>query len=202
MTKLLIGSKNPNKIAEISAILSDFELEIRSLADFPDIPDVKETASTFEGNATLKATAWAKYTGLLTIADDSGLCVDALDGAPGVYSARFAGAEKNYAANNAKLLEELKNIPFEKRAATFCTVIALADAEKGLLFTAKGSVKGFILEAPRGTNGFGYDPLFFYPPLQATFAELAPEVKNKVSHRFHALKNFKEKFARFMRNKP
>ena len=191
---LLIGTKNGNKIKEISAILMDFDVEIKSLLDFPDIDDVEETGTTFETNAKQKAEAWARMTGLMTIADDSGLCVDALDGAPGVYSARYAGLDKDYAANNEKLLKVLKNTPEQLRTAHFITVIACATPENGTLFTVTGTVDGLITRELRGDNGFGYDPLFFYPPENATFAEIPAHKKNRLSHRFHALEAFKQKF--------
>ncbi|MCK5341964.1 MAG: XTP/dITP diphosphatase [Candidatus Heimdallarchaeota archaeon] len=191
---LLIGTKNGNKIKEISAILMDFDVEIKSLLDFPDIDDVEETGTTFETNAKQKAEAWARMTGLMTIADDSGLCVDALDGAPGVYSARYVGLDKDYAANNEKLLKVLKNTPEQLRTAHFITVIACATPENGTLFTVTGTVDGLITRELRGDNGFGYDPLFFYPPENATFAEIPAHKKNRLSHRFHALEAFKQKF--------
>ncbi len=191
---LLIGTKNTNKIKEISAILRYFNVEIKSLLDFPEIADVDETGTTFEANARQKAEAWAKSTGFVTIADDSGLCVDALDGAPGVFSARYAGLDKDYTANNEKLLKTLQNTPDERRTAHFITVIACATPEKGTLFTVTGTVEGMITRELRGDNGFGYDPLFFYPPENATFAELPAHKKNKLSHRFRALEVFAAKF--------
>ena len=193
---LLIGSKNTNKIIEIRAILKDFDIEIKSLHDFPEIDDVEETGTTFEANAMLKAEAWAKASGFVTIADDSGLCVDALDGAPGVYSARYAGLDKDYNSNNEKLLKILENIPDEQRNAHFVTVIACATPEK-TLFTVTGKVEGRITRKLRGDNGFGYDPLFFYPPENATFAEMPSHKKNKLSHRFNALEAFSTKFTEF-----
>ena len=196
---LLIGTKNANKIKEIRAILMDFDVEIKSLLDFPEIDDVEETGTTFEANAKLKAEAWAKLSGLMTIADDSGLCVDVLEGAPGVYSARFAGLDKDYAANNEKLLKVLKNTPEELRTAHFITVISCAIPEKGTLFTVTGTVEGRITTELRGDNGFGYDPLFFYPPENATFAEIPAHKKNKLSHRFRALEAFKVKFTDYFK---
>ncbi len=193
---LLIGSKNTNKINEISVILKNIDVEIKSLSDLPEIDDVEETGTTFEANAMLKAEAWAKASGFVTIADDSGLCVDALEGAPGVYSARYAGLDKDYAANNEKLLKTLENIPDELRNAHFVTVIACATPEK-TLFTVTGTVEGMITRELRGDNGFGYDPLFFYPPENATFAEMPAHKKNKLSHRFRALEAFAAKFTDF-----
>ena len=191
---LLIGTKNQNKISEISAILRDFDVEVKSLQDFPEVSDVEETGKTFEENAKLKAEAWAKATGLVTIADDSGLCVDALSGAPGVYSARFAGVDKDFDANNRKLLEEMREVREDFRHAHFITVIACATPETGTVFTAEGRVDGKITHELRGENGFGYDPLFMYPPEGKTFAEIPAEMKNSVSHRFRAIEAFKVKF--------
>jgi len=191
---LLIGTKNANKVSEISAILGDFDVEIKSLLDFPEIADVEETCTTFVENAKLKAEAWAKESGLMTIADDSGLCVDALDGAPGVYSARFAGIDKDYDANNVKLLRDMQNVPDTDRTAHFITVIACATPEDRTIFTVEGKVDGKITTKLQGSNGFGYDPLFFYPPENATFAELAADMKNIISHRYRALEAFKIKF--------
>ncbi|MBI3834251.1 MAG: XTP/dITP diphosphatase [Planctomycetes bacterium] len=184
--KLLIATSNRGKLREIDAVLAGNSLELKTLADFPGLSEVIENGDTFEANACKKASHYASLTRLITLADDSGLEVDALGGAPGVYSARYAGIQGDDAANNAKLLRELQGVSAERRAARFRCVVALADST-GILATASGKIEGRILEAPRGVNGFGYDPLFFIPECNKTVAELPPDVKNQISHRGRAL---------------
>ncbi len=167
--------------------------EIRGL-----IP-VVEDAQTFKENAAKKAVSYAKQSGLLTVADDSGLCVDALDGAPGVYSARFAGEDQNDLANCQKLLGLLKGIPRAKRSARFECHIAFAKPE-GLIAMVSGNVKGFITEELRGKNGFGYDPLFLYPELNQTFAEISADLKNRISHRAQALGALKKVLSEYVQS--
>lgn len=191
--KLVIATKNKHKLKEISAILKDLpKYTLLSLNEYPGVPEVIEDQDTFIGNASKKALEIAKYTGELAMADDSGLEVDALNGEPGVYSARYAGEGASYQALCAKLLKNMQNIPKEKRTAKFKTIIAVATPEK-ILFTVEGYCNGKIINEMRGTNGFGYDPVFLYEPLHKTFAELSEEEKNKVSHRAQALIKFKEK---------
>ncbi len=182
--KFVIATRNTHKLEEIRSILNFQGLEICSALDFPDIPDTIEDRDTLEGNATKKAQELCDATGLMALADDSGLEVEALDGAPGVYSARYAGEPCSYEDNNTKLLRELSGK--ENRRARFRTVIALArPGEKPL--TVEGICEGKIIEKLRGENGFGYDPLFVPDGFSETFAELPAETKNKISHRAQAL---------------
>ncbi len=191
ITELVLASKNRHKLEEMQAILKDFEIRVRSLAEFPDVQEVDETGDTFQENARQKAIGYALATGLPALADDSGLCVAALGGRPGIHSARYAGgAQVDHAANNQKLLEELA--PHKNRAAQFVCFLCLADAG-GPLLEAEGSVEGEILTDRRGQQGFGYDPLFYYPPLKKTLAELSADEKNQVSHRARALAAFRQK---------
>lgn len=182
--KIAIATNNTNKLREIRAILGGFFDEALSLADLGIDIDIEETGTTLTENALIKARTIRDLTGLPALADDSGLMVDALDGAPGVYSARYAGEEHDDKKNNALLLKNLEGKP---RDAKFCSVIALCYPD-GRELTAEGSVRGVILEEERGTGGFGYDPLFFSPELGKTFAEATPEQKNSVSHRSRALR--------------
>ncbi|MBI9020384.1 MAG: XTP/dITP diphosphatase [Verrucomicrobia bacterium] len=182
--KIVIATRNAHKLEEIHAIFNFQGLEVCSARDFPDVPDTIEDRDTFEGNAIKKAQELCEATGLMAMADDSGLEVETLDGEPGVYSARYAGEPCNYAANNAKLLRELEGK--ENRRARFRTVIALArPGEKPL--TVEGKCEGVIIDELRGSHGFGYDPLFVPDGFEQTFAELPAEVKNKISHRANAL---------------
>jgi XTP/dITP diphosphohydrolase len=181
---LIIATRNVHKLEEIRAILGRTGLVIGSALDFPDLPDVEETGTTFEENAALKALALATATRLPALGDDSGLEVDALDGAPGIYSARFAGEPVNYAANNRKLLALLDHAT--NRRARFRTVLALAHPD-GTLFYVDGRCEGVISTTPRGTAGFGYDPLFIPDGETRTFAEMPAEEKNLISHRARAV---------------
>lgn len=188
MKQILIATTNKHKIEEFQKLFSENSLQLEAvyLKDFPNVKTVEETGQTFEENATLKALGYAKQTGLLTLAEDSGLSCDVLDGAPGVYSARFSGEKATDESNNQKLLKIFKPIPDNCRAAHYTAVIAIAEPSK-VIGTAQGEVHGYIAKEPKGTNGFGYDPLFFYPPYDKTFGEVAPEMKNKVSHRSKAV---------------
>ena len=181
---LIIASNNAHKIAEIRQILGD-RFTLYTLADKGLDVDVAETADTFLGNALLKAQEICRLTGSIALADDTGLCVDALGGAPGVYSARYAGEGGNDGRNVAKLLGKLAGI--EDRRARFVCVIALA-SHNGLIGTAEGEVRGTIAAAPAGNGGFGYDPVFIPDGYERTFGELPPEIKNRLSHRANALK--------------
>ncbi|MBN1916765.1 MAG: XTP/dITP diphosphatase [Verrucomicrobia bacterium] len=184
--ELFVATRNRNKVRELQALLEDTKLTLCSFRDFRDLPEVEEDGRTFEENATKKAVALAKYTGLLTIADDSGLEVDALDGQPGVMSARYAGPDATDKENNEKLLAQLRNVPEGRRAARFRCAIALA-TPAGLIAVVEGVCEGRIALEERGTEGFGYDPLFVKDDSVKTFAELPLEVKNRVSHRALAL---------------
>lgn len=191
--KLIIASNNAHKVSEIKAILGCFYDEILSLREAGIDMDVVEDTNTFEGNALKKAReVFAVADADAVLSDDSGLMVDALGGAPGVYSARYAGEGHDDAANNAKLLDALRDVPDEKRTARFCTSVALI--RRGMpAVTANGNVEGVILHSPQGENGFGYDPLFYYEPLKKSFAQLTPEEKNSVSHRRRALESLCDK---------
>ena len=187
MQTVIIASGNKGKLKEFQELMKDLPVEVRSLADYPEIGDIEENGTTFAENAYIKAKAVYDATGCITIADDSGLEVDALDGAPGIFSARYAGEEKDDAANNAKLLQALENVPDTARGAQFhCAIVAIA--ADGRRFDAEGIVRGEILRAPRGDNGFGYDPLFYVPEFGRTTAELTMDEKNAISHRGKAVR--------------
>lgn len=190
--ELLIATTNPGKRAEIESILKRYSLRIISLNDLSSYPTVVEDGVTFEENALKKARTLAEFSGRVTLADDSGLEVDALGGAPGIHSARYGGEEAEDIRNNQKLLRALAGVPEEKRTARFVCVLALCapPALGGGEWLFRGECAGRIAFAPRGENGFGYDPLFWYPPLSLTFAELDREAKSRVSHRGRALKEF------------
>lgn len=183
--KLVLATNNEDKIREIRACLADLELEILTRADFENFPDPPETSNTLEGNAELKAQAISEATSLPALADDTGLEVTALDGAPGVLSARYSGKDATYKSNCAKLLHEMEGFPEDQRGARFRTVIAIV--WDGDLKLVDGVVDGRITESPRGASGFGYDPVFLYPPAGKTFAEMTLEEKNRISHRGKAL---------------
>ena len=192
--KILVATTNPGKLKEISEML-DFDIEWKSLSDFPNIKEAEEDGETFAENARKKALGYAKQTGLWTLADDSGLVIDALDGAPGVKSARFSGEkEKNRTLldhkNMQKVLTLLKDVPTEKRTARFVCCLCLACPEKVLIET-EGKLEGIIAEKEAGTSGFGYDPVFFVPQLKKTVAQLASAEKNNISHRGQAIKKLK-----------
>lgn len=193
--KLLVATKNPGKLAELAALCGGMALELLTLSDCPGAPDVEEDGATFAENAEKKALAYADWSGLPTMADDSGLCVEALGGRPGVLSARFAGGDRTSAALCAKLLAELAGVPDARRGAAFHCAIALARPGR-VLFTVEGVCPGRIIDRMRGTNGFGYDPVFLYEPLGLTFAQLDAATKNRVSHRARALEAFRERLAR------
>ncbi len=187
MADLLLATGNQNKVKELKEILAGSGWRIFSLRDFPHIEIPPENGETFQQNALIKALAAAEQSGLLTMADDSGLVVEALNGAPGVHSARFAGKAGDDAANNAKLLSLMKYTPKENRQAYFCCVIALAYPD-GSFFTAHGQCHGEIAESPSGEGGFGYDPLFYLPKLKKTMAQLSGKEKNALSHRGRAMR--------------
>jgi XTP/dITP diphosphohydrolase len=189
--EVIIATKNAGKVKEFQTLFAEKEVEVKSLLDFENAPDVEETGETFAENAILKAETIANYLNKVVIADDSGLVVDALNGKPGVYSARYAGEHKNDKENIAKVLEELKGVPFEKRTARFHCALAVAIPRQRTV-VVEGTCEGYIAEAPTGTNGFGYDPIFYVPEKQKTMAELSKEEKNKISHRANALKKLEK----------
>lgn len=183
----VIATRNPGKAKEFAALFAKEGYQIKTLLDYPDLPDVEETGTTFEENARLKAETIAQLLQQPVLADDSGLVVDALNGMPGIFSARFAGERKSDAANNAKLLHELTNVPDEQRTAHFhCTLVFAAPQKESLVVEADWD--GRIARIPQGDNGFGYDPLFIVPGYDKTSAELTSEEKNKISHRGMAVK--------------
>ncbi len=197
---VVLATQNPGKIREFTALLKDFnqnfDVEVLGLDRFPDIGDIPETEDTFLGNARLKAAAVAQATGLVAVADDSGLEVDALDGQPGVYSARYAGGHGDADANNAKLLEVLKDVPDPQRTARF-TCVMVARAPSGAEITARASWEGRIAYGYKGKSGFGYDPIFFDPEAGMTAAEMDRDFKNARSHRGKALKALLEQWPDF-----
>ena len=191
MDKIVLASNNAHKVAELQAFMRDVYpgVTVLSLRDIGYTAEIVEDGDTFEDNALIKARTIAAL-GYTAIADDSGLMVDALDGAPGVYSARYAGEPCDNAANNEKLLSELRDVPDEKRTAKFVSVIAMVTPD-GSEIIARGECRGTILREYRGNGGFGYDPLFFYEPYGRTFAELTPDEKNRISHRAAAIADLK-----------
>lgn len=188
--ELLIATTNLGKLAEVAAVLKALPIEIVPLSRIENAPAVVEDGKTFEENAVKKAHTLAEFSGLVTLADDSGLEVDAVGGAPGVHSARYSGDDADDARNNQKLLQALTGVPEDKRGARFVCVLALCApaALKGGERLFRGECEGRIAFAPKGASGFGYDPLFFYPPLGRTFAELDRDAKGCVSHRGAALR--------------
>ncbi len=187
MTQLLVATRNKKKLSEIKEILKGIDLDLLSLGAYKDAPQVLENGKTFQENAVKKAVKLARFTGKLCLGEDSGLCVDALGGAPGIYSARFSGKDKNDIENNLKLLDLLKGLPFSERKAHYLCAVALAD-RRGLLGVAEGRCSGLIAYELKGSAGFGYDPLFYIPKYKKTFAQLGEKIKHKMSHRYHALK--------------
>jgi XTP/dITP diphosphohydrolase len=188
---LVLATRNEGKTEEIRALLADFPVDIKNLTDFGPTPTIEEDGETFEDNAVKKARFIAKILGFPALADDSGLMVEALGNGPGVRSARYAGEGATDADNNAKLLAELENV--ENRNAAFVCVIAIA-VPWGPALIYEGRCEGAITSELLGTKGFGYDPVFYYPPLQKTFAQLTTEEKNQVSHRGQALRELRDEF--------
>jgi XTP/dITP diphosphohydrolase len=194
--KILIATKNPGKIAELRSLLSDERFEFIGLDALSDIPDVEETGNTFAENAKLKAAAYSTHFGLHTLADDSGLEVEALNGRPGVFSARYGGVNKDYGAKIRLLLDEIKVAENKDRGARFVSHIAYASPDGDVLFEAEGVCEGSIAFEPKGSNGFGYDPVFISAGFDETFGELSDELKQKVSHRAQAI----AKIMRYLRD--
>jgi len=190
MRRLVAATRNTGKIKEIAAILADTGFEIVPADAFPGAPEPEETGDTYAENALIKARSLCEFTGLPAIADDSGLEVFDLGGAPGVFSARYAGIEQDSSKNCVKVLKELEDVPFDRRGARFVCTIALATPDgKEELF--EGECRGVITLTPAGDGGFGYDPIFFVPHLNRTMAELTPDEKNSLSHRRQALEKLK-----------
>lgn len=185
--ELLIATGNQGKIAELQLLLATLPLRLRSLSEFPGVAEVEETGTTFSDNAILKASAYAVQTGFWALADDSGLEVDALGGAPGVFSARYGGAGLTDGERLERLLEELSRCAPQERRARFISVIAIADPQGQIVNISTGKCEGRIAHAPRGTGGFGYDPVFVPDGYEQTFGELPPEIKQNISHRALAL---------------
>lgn len=197
MKRLVLASGNAGKVAELRELLGDSGFALHAQSEF-GVGDVEETASTFVENALLKARHAARATGLPALGDDSGLCVDALHGAPGLYSARYGGVHGDAARNIARLLEELRDVPEQARGARFyCVLVLLRSADDPQPLIAEGSWEGRILDQPRGERGFGYDPVFFDPDNACSAAELDPVVKNVISHRGRALAALKQRLAGF-----
>lgn len=190
MKQLVVATKNKKKLSEIKDILKGLNLKLLSLYGYKDVPPVIENGKTFQANAIKKAVKLARFTGQLCLGEDSGLCVDALNGAPGIYSARFSGRAKSDIQNNLKLLRLLKEVPLGKRKAHYVCAVALADKD-GLIGVVEGSCTGLVAFEPKGSAGFGYDPLFYIPKYKKTFAQLGEKIKHKMSHRYHALKKAK-----------
>ncbi|KAF0994256.1 XTP/dITP diphosphatase [Geobacillus sp. TFV-3] len=193
MKEIVIATKNAGKAREFAALFAKRGIRVKSLLDFPDVPDVEETGSTFAENAILKAEAVLQRLQRPVIADDSGLAVDALGGRPGVHSARYAGEDKNDARNIAKLLRELDGVPMEQRTARFHCALAVAIPGRPTA-VVEATCDGYIAEAPRGEGGFGYDPVFYLPERGKTMAELTSEEKNEISHRAKALAKLDEQW--------
>jgi XTP/dITP diphosphohydrolase len=184
---LVLGTRNRKKRQEIVEILGDLEIDLKDLSDFPDAPEVEEDGKTFEANARKKAEELAKHLHHWVLGEDSGLVVPGLNGRPGVYSARYAGKQGDDAANNKRLLAEIAILPEDRRTAYYVCTAALANPEGETVAVAEGRCHGIIILEPRGTGGFGYDPLFLIPEYHRTFGELSAHVKHALSHRARAL---------------
>jgi XTP/dITP diphosphohydrolase len=185
--KLLIGTRNKGKAKEIASVFGDLDLTFVTLNDFENVQEVEESGETYRANAILKAEGYARQCGVLTLADDSGLEVDALNGDPGVRSARYAGEGASDQDRVAYLLKQLSRIPNADRSARFVSVVALAHPDDGFLRSHTGICEGSLIDSPRGSNGFGYDPIFIPTGYEATFGELSSSVKDQISHRAKAL---------------
>ena len=198
MFELLVATRNRKKLAELEALLAGLPVAVLNLDQVGDVPEVIEDGETLEENAAKKAVETARASGRHAVADDSGLFVDALDGRPGVRSARYAGPGPTPEKLCRKLIGEMADVPDERRGAHFRCCIAMADRDGRIVLTASGRVDGTIAREMHGTGGFGYDPVFHYAPEGATFAELTPEGKNAVSHRGRALQAFRARLAEYL----
>ncbi len=200
MTTLLVATHNKGKLREIKALLEDIDIVVMALSDLDDpVPEVIEDGATFKENALKKAVETANHTQFLTLADDSGLCVDALNGDPGVYSARFADGQRDDAENRKKVLMLLNDVPEPERTARFKCSIALAVPHK-MIAAVEGVCEGKILREEKGVNGFGYDPIFYFERFDRTFAEISAQEKNEVSHRANALRMMKDILVEYLKN--
>lgn len=188
MKQVMIATGNLGKAKEFKHLFDGYGIEVKTLLDFPDYPDIPETGSTFIENATIKATTAAKDLKLPVIADDSGLSIDALNGAPGIYSARYAGEDKVDANNRKKVLSEMRDVAEADRTATFHTYLVVANADGEVVNSYHGTLNGLILDEERGENGFGYDPIFFLPEENMTTAEMSADKKDSLSHRGNAIR--------------
>jgi XTP/dITP diphosphohydrolase len=198
VTSIVLATSNQGKIRELAALLKNFDLDVKGLKDFPEIGPIEETGQTFLENARIKARAVSQALNMAAIADDSGLAVDALNGAPGVHSARYSGPGATDASNNAKLLQDLSRVPEDKRTARFvCSMVAMAPS--GASIEAEGKWEGRIASELCGDGGFGYDPLFFLPEKNMTSAQLSREEKNRLSHRGQALRRLLELWPGFQK---
>jgi XTP/dITP diphosphohydrolase len=200
MTELLIATQNAGKLREIKSLLADFHLKITSLADYPHLPAVEEHGKSFRENAAKKALTIAKATGKLVLGEDSGLEVKALGNRPGIYSARFSASNPTDEKNNAKLLRLLKGLPLAKRQARYRCAAVLAKDGK-IIATTQGSCEGRIALEPKGSHGFGYDPLFYIPRYKKTFGELECGIKDAMSHRSRALGKMKDVLKEYLKKK-
>ena len=200
LNTIVLATQNRDKREELQEALSEFTVKILSLNDFPFIGEIEEVGKTLLENSMIKAKTVHNLTQLPVIADDTGLEVEALNGAPGIYSARYAGEDVTYEDNVNKLLAEMENIPLENRKAQFRTVISFVDKDRELW--TEGTIKGIIGETAKGKNGFGYDPVFFVPELEKTFSELSIGEKNKISHRGLAMKKFRILLREYISDQP
>ncbi len=200
LNTIVLATHNRDKREELQEALSEFTVKILSLNDFPFIGEIEEVGQTLLENSMIKAKTVHNLTQLPVIADDTGLEVEALNGAPGIYSARYAGEDVTYEDNVNKLLAEMENIPLENRKAQFRTVISFVDKDRELW--TEGTIKGIIGESAKGKNGFGYDPVFFVPELEKTFSELSIGEKNKISHRGLAMKKFRILLREYISDQP
>jgi XTP/dITP diphosphohydrolase len=189
MRTLLVATTNPGKLREIRALMSDTPVRLVNLSDLPPIEEPEETGTTFEENARLKARHYASHSGLWTVAEDSGLVIDALGGEPGVRSARFLGVDATYPERCAEILRRIDARPGESRRARFVAALASVDGGE-VIYETMGVIEGAIAAAPRGSGGFGYDPIFFYPPYGRTLAQVSEGEKNAVAHRGIAFRRF------------
>jgi len=196
--QIVLATRNRGKIRELQALMKDFGISVISAADMEGVPEVEEDGSTFLENSLKKAGEIAKATGIMALADDSGLVVDALGGAPGVYSARYAGENATDEQNYLKLLEEMKDVPDRERTARFKCEMVLYHPS-GQWISADGSCEGKIAREPAGSQGFGYDPVFFVPELNRSMAQISSEEKNAISHRGSALKKLREMLPEFLK---